>query len=90
MVAGGGGREASGMPIDSSADTLATTATDARTRLMRLQAERLDAAEAGVPADCEYARRLATAVEEARMAFVVSAVAELAALRAELDAPLQG
>jgi hypothetical protein len=78
------------MPIDSSADTLATTATDARARLMRLQAERLDAAEAGVCADSEYGRRLASALEQARMAFVVSAVAELAGLRAELDAPLQG
>jgi len=63
------------------------TATDARDRLIRLQVERLEAAEAGVTLDC-YLSRLELAIAEARRDYVVAAVTEIAALRTELSLPL--
>ena len=60
---------------------------DARNRLIRLQTERLDAAEAGVTLDC-YLARLELAIADARHEYVVAAVTEIAALRTELSLPL--
>lgn len=60
---------------------------DARNRLIRLQTERLDAAEAGVTLD-SYLARLEHAIDEARHDYVVVAVTEIAALRTEMSLPL--
>jgi len=63
------------------------TAADARNRLIRLQVERIEAAEAGVTLDC-YLARVGLAIAEARRDYVVAAVTEIAALRTELSLPL--
>jgi len=63
------------------------TAADARTRLIRLQLERLEAAQAGVTLD-SYLARVELAIAEARRDYVVAAVTEIAALRTELSLPL--
>jgi len=60
---------------------------EARNRLIRLQTERLDAAEAGVMLE-SYLTRLQLAIDEARHEYVVAAVTEIAALRTEMSLPL--
>ena len=66
------------------------TATDARNQLQRLQAERLDAVEAGLGENALYMDDLAHEFESVRVAYVGAAVTEIASLRAELDGPLEG
>ena len=66
------------------------TALDARIELQRLQAERLDAADAGLGANEIYMADLETDIAASRVAFVALAVTEIATLRAELDGPLLG
>jgi hypothetical protein len=66
------------------------TALDARNELQRLQAERLDAADAGLGANEIYMADLETDIAASRVAFVALAVTEIATLRAELDGPLVG
>jgi hypothetical protein len=66
------------------------TALDARIELQRLQAERLDAADAGLGANEIYMADLETDIAASRVAFVALAVTEIATLRAELDGPLVG
>jgi hypothetical protein len=66
------------------------TASDARIELQRLQAERLDAADAGLGANEIYMADLETDIAASRVAFVALAVTEIATLRAELDGPLLG
>jgi hypothetical protein len=58
--------------------------TDAKARLIRLQAERLIALEAGVQEPSPYMTRLSDAIAEARVDYTLSAVTEIAALRSEL------
>jgi hypothetical protein len=67
-----------------------TTPADARARLLRLQAERLEVTSAGVPPSSVYLRHLDAAITIARKHYAISAVTEIAALRAGLGAPLQG
>jgi hypothetical protein len=67
-----------------------TTPADARARLLRLQAERLEVSSAGVSPSAVYLRHLDAAIAVARRQYVVSAVTEIAALRAGLGAPLHG
>jgi hypothetical protein len=64
------------------------TIDDARERLIRLQAERLDAAQAGVPQASDYMRRLNAAIADAHAQYTCTAVIEIAALRRELGRPL--
>ncbi|MEA2153917.1 MAG: hypothetical protein QOE11_57 [Solirubrobacteraceae bacterium] len=62
---------------------------DARARLIRLQAERLAALEAGAQEPSPYMSRLSDAIAEARMDYTISAVVEIAALRSGFaDLPL--
>ena len=58
--------------------------TDARARLIRLQAERMTAVEAGVQEPSPYMTRLADAIADARVEYTLTAVTEIAALRSEL------
>ena len=66
------------------------TATEARTNLHRLEAERLDAVEAGLGGNALYMNDLHNDIAASRALYVGLAVTEIAVLRAQLDAPLQG
>ena len=67
------------------------TATEqARDQLRSLQAERAAAALAGLTSNETYMAELELDLAAAKAAFVGAAVTEIAALRARLDAPLQG
>jgi hypothetical protein len=66
------------------------TATDARTRLQRLQAERLDAVEAGLGANALYMTDLQNDIAASQVAYVSLAVTEIATLRAQLGGPQVG
>jgi hypothetical protein len=61
------------------------TATDARLQLQRLQAERLDAVEAGLGENDLYMTDLDTDIEASRVAYVAIAVTEIASLRGQLS-----
>jgi len=54
---------------------------DARSRLIRLQTERLDALELGIGRLSPYMTRLEHAIAGAERAYVMGAVLEIAALR---------
>jgi hypothetical protein len=62
----------------------------ARSRLVRLQAERLTAREAGVDPASTYFIRLEAAIAHARAELVTRSVAEIAALRAIFAGELEG
>lgn len=64
--------------------------TDARARLIRLQAERMTALEAGAQEPSPYMTRLADAIADARLEYTMSAVIEIAALRSELTGHANG
>jgi hypothetical protein len=66
------------------------TACDARARLIRLQAERLTAVEAGVRDPSPYMTRLSEAIADAREEYTRTAVTEIAALRTDLGNPVVG
>ena len=66
------------------------TAIDARIELQRLQAERLDAADAGLGENAIYMADLETDIEAFRVAYVALAVTAIATLRAELSGPQVG
>jgi hypothetical protein len=66
------------------------SAFDARLELHRLQAERLDATDAGLHANAAYMADLETDIETSRVAYVALAVTEIATLRAELSGPQVG
>ncbi len=61
------------------------TVTDARTRYMRLQVERIEVLELGVDEHCSYLGYLTAAIADAKLDYIAAAVAEIAALRADLD-----
>jgi len=67
-----------------------TTALDARTQLRRLQAERLDAVEAGLGENVLYMTDLENDIEASRALYVGLAVTEIASLRAQLSGPQVG
>ncbi|MEA2248829.1 MAG: hypothetical protein QOH46_3358 [Solirubrobacteraceae bacterium] len=60
------------------------TATDARTRLQRLQAERLDAVEAGLGSNALYMTDLQNDIDASQVAYISLAVTEIATLRGQL------
>lgn len=66
------------------------TATDARHQLQRLQAERLDAVDAGLAENELYMSDLDTDIAASRVAYVALAVTEIASLRAQLSGAQQG
>jgi hypothetical protein len=67
-----------------------TTALDARTKLRRLQAERLDAVEAGLGENALYMTDLENDIEASIDVYVGLAVTEIATLRAQLSGPQVG
>ena len=67
-----------------------TTALDARNKLQRLQAERLDAVDAGLGQNALYMNDLDQDIEASRAVYVGLAVTEIAALRAQLSSPQHG
>jgi hypothetical protein len=66
------------------------TATDARTRLHRLEAERLDAIDAGHSANAAYMAELQHDLAASRNAYIGLAITEIATLRAQLGGPQVG
>jgi hypothetical protein len=66
------------------------SAADLRVHLSRLGAERLDAADAGLDANAAYMDSLEDDLADARHAYIVAALTEIATLRAELGGPLSG
>ena len=66
------------------------TATAARQQLQRLQAERLDAVDAGLGDNELYMADLQSDIAASRVAYVALAVTEIASLRAELSGAQQG
>jgi hypothetical protein len=66
------------------------TALDARNELRRLQAERLDAVEAGLGENALYMTDLEQDIEAYRALYVGLAVTEIASLRAQLGGPQVG
>jgi len=66
------------------------TATDARNRLHRLQAERLEALEAGLGDNALYMADLENDIAASQEAYVGLAVTEIASLRAQLSGPQVG
>lgn len=67
-----------------------TAAMDALTKLRRLEAERLDAVEAGLGGNALYMTDLETDIEASRAVYVGLAVTEIATLRAQLGGPQVG
>jgi hypothetical protein len=66
------------------------TATEARSQLHRLEAERLDAVDAGLGGNELYMNDLQHDIAASRALYIGLAVTEIAVLRAQLDAPLVG
>lgn len=66
------------------------TSTDARARLIRLQAERLTALEAGAQEPSPYMDRLSDAIADARVDYTTTAVTEIASLRTALGSAVAG
>jgi hypothetical protein len=66
------------------------TATDARSQLHRLQAERLDAVEAGLGGNALYMNDLENDIQASRTLYVGLAVTEIATLRTQLSGPQVG
>ena len=67
-----------------------TAALDALTKLRRLEAERLDAVEAGLGDNALYMTDLENDIEASRAAYVGLVVTEIATLRAQLGGPQVG
>jgi hypothetical protein len=66
------------------------TPTAARQQLQRLQAERLDAVDAGLGDNELYMADLESDITASRVAYVALAVTEIASLRAQLSGPQLG
>jgi hypothetical protein len=66
------------------------TATDARIQLQRLEAERLDAVEAGLGENALYMDDLHNDIAASRALYIGLAVTEIASLRAQLSGPQVG
>jgi hypothetical protein len=65
-------------------------ATDIRNRLHQLEAERLDAVEAGLGGNALYMNDLDNDIAASRALYIGLAVTEIATLRAQLDGPQVG
>jgi hypothetical protein len=66
------------------------TATDARIQLQRLEAEKLDAVEAGLGENALYMDDLHNDIAASRALYVGLAMTEIATLRAQLSGPQVG
>jgi hypothetical protein len=67
-----------------------TAALDALTKLRRLEAERLDAVEAGLGENALYMNDLDSDIEASRALYTGLVVTEIATLRAQLGGPQVG
>jgi hypothetical protein len=67
-----------------------TAALDALSKLRRLEAERLDAVEAGLGENALYMYDLENDIEASRSTYIGLAVTEIATLRAQLGGPQVG
>jgi hypothetical protein len=67
-----------------------TATLDALAQLRRLQAERLDAVEAGLGENALYMTDLDNDIEASRVTYIGLAVTEIATLRAQLGGPQVG
>ena len=67
-----------------------SSAADLHDYLAQLQAERALASLEGLGGNATYLADLDEAFAEAKHAYVVAAVVEIASLRAEIDGPLEG
>ena len=67
-----------------------TATLDALAKLRRLEAERLDAVEAGLGGNALYMTDLENDIEASRTVYVGLAVTEIATLRAQLSSPQLG
>lgn len=67
-----------------------TATLDALAKLRRLQAERLDAVEAGLGENALYMTDLENDIEASRAKYIGLAVTEIATLRAQLGGPQVG
>jgi hypothetical protein len=67
-----------------------TAALDALTKLRRLEAERLDAVEAGLGENALYMTDLENDIEASRATYIGLAVTEIATLRGQLGGPQVG
>jgi hypothetical protein len=66
------------------------SASDVRSRIVALEAERLEAIEAGLGSNATYMRDLDTELDASRATYVGMAVTEIATFRAQFDGPLLG
>jgi hypothetical protein len=66
------------------------TALEARNTLRRLEAERLDAVEAGLGENALYMTDLDNDIEASRARYIGLAITEIATLRAQLGGPQVG
>lgn len=66
------------------------TAAHARTRLLGLEAERIDAIDAGLGENAAYMADLQEDLAASRVAYISLAITEIATLRAQLDGPQVG
>ena len=66
------------------------TAAHARTRLLGLEAERIDAIDAGLGENAVYMAELQHDLAASRIAYVGLAITEIATLRAQLGGPQVG
>jgi hypothetical protein len=67
-----------------------TAALDALTKLRRLEAERLDAVEAGLGENALYMNDLDSDIEASRTLYTGLVITEIATLRAQLGGPQVG
>jgi hypothetical protein len=79
-----------GPPPSYGQDAVIMTATDARIQLQRLEAERLDAVEAGLGENALYMDDLHNDIAASRALYIGLAVTEIATLRAQLSGPQVG
>jgi hypothetical protein len=70
--------------------TSAPSPLEARSRIAELKAERQSALDAGLGGNATYMRDLDADIAHSVAAYVGIAVTEIASLRAQLGAPLQG
>ena len=78
------------MPPSAPSQSADTSPADARSRLLRLRAERHEAVSAGLDPASRYLGHLDAAVADAETAYVTAAVTDIASLRATFGAALQG
>jgi hypothetical protein len=78
------------MPPSAPTQSADTSPADARSRLLRLRAERHEAVAAGLDRASRYLGHLDAAIADAETAYVIAAVTDIASLRATLGAALAG